>query len=147
MNEGTVVKEVVIEAPVAKVWEAITDKNAMKQWYFDLSDFKPEVGFEFRFIGGDCTKSYLHLCTITEVIPEKKLTHSWSYDGFPGKSFVTWELFDEGGATRVKLTHTGLETFPDTNPTFAWKNFEAGWNEIVGKNLKEFLEKKTVEAA
>jgi uncharacterized protein YndB with AHSA1/START domain len=34
-------------ASVKKVWEAITDKAKMKQWYFDLSEFKPEVGFEF----------------------------------------------------------------------------------------------------
>ncbi|HYF03509.1 MAG TPA: SRPBCC domain-containing protein [Patescibacteria group bacterium] len=145
MNEGTVIKEVVIEAPAAKVWEAITNKVAMKQWYFDLAEFRPEVGFEFQFEGGDETRTFLHLCEITEVIPEEKLTHSWSYDGFPGKSFVTWELFDEGGATRVKLTHTGLETFPETNPSFAWKNFEAGWNDIVCTLLKNYVEKTLAE--
>ena len=36
---------------IDKVWQAITDKEKMKQWYFDLSDFKPEVGFEFTFPG------------------------------------------------------------------------------------------------
>jgi len=38
-------------ASVEKVWQAITDKEQMKQWYFDVSDFKPEVGFEFTFNG------------------------------------------------------------------------------------------------
>lgn len=34
----------------------------MKQWYFDIKEFKPEVGFEFQFYGGTEEKRYLHLC-------------------------------------------------------------------------------------
>ncbi len=52
-----ITKPIIIEetynSPVKRVWEAITDKNKMKQWYFDLSEFKPEVGCEFRFMGED----------------------------------------------------------------------------------------------
>src|SRR5437870_13762265 len=32
-------------APVAKVWNAITDVDQMQQWYFDLKGFRAEVGF------------------------------------------------------------------------------------------------------
>jgi uncharacterized protein YndB with AHSA1/START domain len=128
-------------APADKVWQAITDKNKMKQWYFDLEEFKPEVGFEFRFYGGSEEKQYLHICKITEVIPDKKLTHTWKYDGYPGESFVTFELFDEGDKTRLKLMHTGLETFPSDSPDFARTSFASGWTHIIGKSLKEYLEK------
>jgi uncharacterized protein YndB with AHSA1/START domain len=127
-------------APAEKVWQAITDKDKMKQWYFDLQEFKPEVGFEFQFSGGSKEKTYLHLCKVTEVEKGRKLTHSWQYDGYPGESFVTWELFAEGDKTRVKLTHTGLETFP-SEPDFARTSFEKGWTSIVGTSLKEYLEK------
>ena len=129
-------------ASMDTVWQAITDKNKMKQWYFDLPEFKPEVGFEFSFTGGPPERAYRHLCKVTEVIAGKKLTYSWRYDGYEGNSFVTFELFPEGNNTRLKLTHKGLETFPASNPDFAKENFVAGWNDIVGKSLKEFLEKK-----
>ncbi len=128
-------------APVQKVWKAITDKDQMKQWYFDLPEFKPEVGAEFKFLGGKpCEKSYLHLCKVTEVVPGKKLTYSWRYDGYEGNSFVTFELFAEGSQTRLKLTHAGLETFPKSNPDLAKKNFAEGWTHILGASLKQFLE-------
>ena len=128
-------------APAAKVWRAITDKDQMKQWYFDIAEFKPEVGFEFQFAGqGGEGQKYLHLCRITEVIPEKKLSHTWQYDGLPGSSVVTWELFSEGDSTRVKLTHEGLESFAGNGPDFAVENFTKGWTHIVGKGLKEFVE-------
>jgi uncharacterized protein YndB with AHSA1/START domain len=129
-------------APVDMVWQAITDKNKMKQWYFDLAEFKAEVGFEFSFIGGPEDRTYIHRCKVTEVIPGKKLTYSWRYDGYKGNSFVTFELFAEGDHTKLKLTHEGLDTFPENNPDFAKENFAAGWEHIIGISLKEYLEKK-----
>ena len=137
-----VVKEVTLNAPASKVWKSITDKNEMKKWYFDLEEFKPEVGFEFSFWGGTEQKKYLHLCKITEVVLNKKLSYSWRYDGYTGESFVTFEIFIENNKTKVRLTHTGLETFPADNPDFAKGNFAEGWNHIIGTSLKEYFEKK-----
>lgn len=140
MNQEPFIKEVIINAPGSKVWKAITDKDQMKKWYFDIAEFKPEVGFKFQFEGGTEDKTYLHLCEITEVVEGKKLTYSWRYDGYEGNSFVSWELFEENGKTRLKLTHSGLETFPESNPDLVRKNFEMGWNEIIGTSLVNYVE-------
>jgi uncharacterized protein YndB with AHSA1/START domain len=128
-------------APVEKVWKAITDKDQMKEWYFNLEEFKPEVGFEFRFEGGDDKNTYLHICRILEVIPNKKLSHTWQYEGQEEQTIVTWELFEEGDDTRVKLTHEGLEKIAKHGPAFAANNFAEGWNAIIGTSLKTHLEK------
>ena len=128
-------------APIEKVWKAITNNNDMKQWYFKLADFKPEVGFEFQFEGGDTNKTYVHHCKVTEVIPGKKITYSWSYEGYEGMSYVTWELFNEGDKTRLVLTHEGLETFPQNNPSFARESFAKGWTYITGTSLNNYLQK------
>jgi uncharacterized protein YndB with AHSA1/START domain len=101
MNKDPFVIERTYDAPADQVWQAITDKDQMKQWYFELEEFKPEVGFKFTFVGGSEEKSYLHLCEVVEVIEGKKLKHSWRYDNYEGNSFVTWEIFDEGDKTRV----------------------------------------------
>ena len=130
------------QAPVDLVWKAITDKNEMKQWYFDLAEFKAEPGFEFQFLGGTENMKYLHLCKVTTVIPGKKLAYTWRYDGYEGSSEVTFELFPEGKSTRLKLTHAGLDSFPKNNPDFAKKNFIEGWTSILGKSLNEYFEKK-----
>ena len=142
MENHMIILERLFSAPVAKVWHAITDKNEMKNWYFDLAEFKPEIGFKFQFIGGPSPeKQYLHLCEITEVIYEKRLTYSWRYEGYSGNSSVTFELFEQGNQTLLKLTHKGLETFPKENADFAVKNFEEGWKEIIHTSLKNYLEK------
>ena len=141
MKTAPFVIEEVLNAPISRVWKAITNKDDMKQWYFDLAEFKPEVGFTFEFHGGKDDRSYRHLCKITEVVPDKKLTYSWSYDGYPGQSFVSFELKDNDGKTSVKLTHAGLDTFPKENPDFDAANFAEGWTYIIGQSLKQFVEK------
>jgi uncharacterized protein YndB with AHSA1/START domain len=78
---------------------------------------------------------------VTEVVPQKKIAYSWRYKGESGDSLVTIELWPEGEKTRLKLTHSGIETFPKT-PAYARKNFEAGWTAIVGIELKQFVEQK-----
>lgn len=139
MNTEPFVIERTYSAPIERVWKALTDRESMRQWYFDIKDFKPEVGYEFHFTGENDGKVFMHLCKITDVIPNKKLRHSWRYEDYEGMSYVTWELFDEGDKTRVKLTHEGLETFPPI-ADFAKENFAAGWNYILGTSLKEFIE-------
>ena len=142
-NATPIVIERTYNAPIEKVWKAITDRDEMKKWYFDISEFKAEPGFEFEFVGeGKQGEKFLHLCKIREVIKNKKLSYSWRYDGYEGDSLVTFELFDEGNKTKVKLTHSGLETFPvTTNNDFAKENFTEGWTAIIGTTLKEFVEK------
>jgi uncharacterized protein YndB with AHSA1/START domain len=141
MNTEPFVIEQTYDAPVAKVWSAITDNEKMKEWYFKLEDFKPEVGFTFRFSGTDKGVTFWHICEITEVIPLKKLAHTWRYEEYPGDTLVTWELFDEGDKTRLKLTHSGLETLPADVPSFARENFGKGWTHITGTGLPNFLAK------
>ena len=147
-TKNNLAEAVVIErtfaAPVARVWKALTDVGEMKQWYFDLEEFKPEVGFEFEFIVEHEGMTYHHLCKIIEVIPQKKLAYTWRYKGHEGDSLVTLELFANGDKTRLRLTHEGLETFPKT-PSFARKNFMEGWTQIIGSSLKEFVESDDAE--
>lgn len=136
-----IIMERTFHAPPAKVWKALTDKNEMKKWYFDVSDFKPEVGFEFEFSGGKDDKVYRHLCKVLEAVPEKKLSYSWRYDAYEGNSTLTFELFSEGKDTRLKLTHSGIETFP-REEDFSKSSFNEGWTYIINTSLKDYLEGK-----
>lgn len=141
MKTDPIIVEQVVNATPGEVWKALTDKDQMKSWYFELKDFKPQVGFKFDFLGGSDDKQYLHLCKVTEVEENQKLSHTWVYDNYEGNSIVTWQLFEAGEGTRVKLTHVGTETFPKDDPNFARKSFEAGWNQIVRTSLKDYFEK------
>ena len=139
--DKVIIKET-IDAPVELIWKALTDKVEMKKWFFDLDEFKPEVGFKFRFEGeGGDGITYLHLCEVTKVVEYEKLEYSWTYESLEGYSVVSITLIrlEEGAKTLLTLIHTGLDTFPKNNPNFAGENFYAGWTEIITKLLVKYL--------
>jgi len=143
MSNEPIVIERIFNAPVEQVWSALTNKEEIKKWSFDVDAFKPEVGFEFRFPGGK-DGTYIHLSKVVEVVIGKKLSYTWRYEGYEGDSLVSFELFKEGDKTRLKLTHEGIESISVNGPDFAKENFLTGWTQIVGTSLKEYVEGTTV---
>jgi uncharacterized protein YndB with AHSA1/START domain len=134
-----VVLERTFNAPIGRVWKALTEVEEMRHWYFDLKEFKPEVGFEFEFVVEHEGNTYHHLCKVSEVVPREKIAYTWRYKGHEGNSLVTFRLSSEGDGTRLKLTHEGLETFPKT-PAFKRDSFKAGWTAITAE-LQKFVER------
>ena len=143
-TEPNLTEPLVIErtfnASTAQVWMALTDVDAMREWFFDLKEFQPRVGFEFQFVVEHDGMVYDHRCKITEVIPQKKLAYTWRYAGYEGDSLVTIELSAKGGQTHVRLTHEGLETLSGLS-AFARGRFVEGWTHIIGSALKDYVEK------
>lgn len=132
--------EAVFDAAKSQVWEALTNIEIMKVWYFDISNFKLAVGTEFSFYEGE-KKEYLHEGEILKVEQNKVLQHTWKHpQQSKGSSIVTWEI-EESGDDKVKVTlsHEGLENFADGGPNFAPANYEMGWNAIVKTNLRNYL--------
>jgi uncharacterized protein YndB with AHSA1/START domain len=132
-------KEVILDAPVSRVWNALTDKEQLKQWCFDMNAFKPEPGFEFQFYGEKDGTKFLHLCKVLEAEPQKKMKWLWTYKDVPGETYVTFELFPQGDQTGLRLTHDNLESLPQ-DENYAKSNFVEGWNMILGELLPKFLQ-------
>lgn len=149
-----VIVEVNLCASLDKVWQAITEANQMRQWYFPMMrSFQAQVGFEAEFNVPAGDKNYLHLWRITEVVSRQKLSYSWKYGGYAGDSLVSFELSPDGYETRLRLTHEGIESFQRENPElvtnsdFSRESCTNGWNFLLGKRLKKFVEKETTRTS
>lgn len=139
MTSNPILIEEIINTSIDKIWNAITDKTEMAQWYFNLKEFKPEVGFDITFT--EC--NYVHRWTVKEVIPQHIISYDWNYPDFEGKSTVTFELlYINEHETKLVFTHEGTGTFPQNNKDFTTESFNAGWEEIIRKNLRDYLEEK-----
>ena len=139
MHENVTVQQRV-SAPVDKVWNALTDKAQMKEWYFDIPDFELGIHKKFNFFWPD--KKYHNHGEILVVIPNEKLKNTYSYPEYSKeKSIVKWELEKDGDETVVTVTHKGLENFAHLGKDFQKESFKNGWTEILEKKLKEFVEK------
>lgn len=132
------VTERIYNTPIEMVWQAITDKDAMREWYFpQLQEFEPVLGAKFQFFNDG--SAYQKEWIVSQVVTGRKLAHTWSYKGYPGHSEVSFDLSVEGNQTRFKITHTGLESFPD-DPHFARDRFVWGW-QLISDKLNNYLQK------
>jgi uncharacterized protein YndB with AHSA1/START domain len=140
-NDEPIIVEQTFIAPMDTVWKAITEIGQMRQWYFDnIPTFKAEVGFETQF-NVECNgRNIMHRWKVTEVVPMMKITYKWKYEGYPGDSFVVFELFNQDNATTLRLTHNVIENFPDDIPEFTRESCLEGWTFFIQKSLKEYLE-------
>jgi uncharacterized protein YndB with AHSA1/START domain len=72
----TLVVERTFDAPLEKVWQAITTPEQMRRCYFEINNFKPEAGCEFAFVVEHEGNTYDHRCKVVEVIPQKKIAYA-----------------------------------------------------------------------
>jgi uncharacterized protein YndB with AHSA1/START domain len=133
---------IVINASRDRVWKALVDPAAVKQYFFGTtvrSDFKE--GSPITWTGEWEGKSYQDKGVILRAERDEALqfTHFSPLSGQPDKPenyhTVTIELSDAGKQTRVSLTQDG-------NPTAdAQAHSEKNWKMVLA-GLKKFVEAK-----
>ncbi|MDQ6418759.1 SRPBCC domain-containing protein [Paenibacillus sp. LHD-117] len=129
-----VVQEVVIGAPVNKVWEAVSTSEGIAAWFMP-NDFQAELGNVFHVDAGPFGKSR---CEVVELDPPKRLAFKWDKDWT-----VTFQLEEVEGGTKFTLTHGGWDE--DTATAFGEKHaivrerMAGGWVGIV-KKLVEYVQ-------
>ena len=113
----------------------------MKKWFFaDIESFEPKTGFTTKFdVKIDENKSFVHLWRLMEVVPKKKIVYHWCYEGYSGESYVTFELSGNEQQSSLKVTHVGLENFPQDVPELTRESGLQGWNYFIKDSLKDFL--------
>ena len=67
------------------------------------------------------------------------ITYNWKYEGYPGDSFVVFELFEQNNSTKLRLTHNVQESFPQNVPEFSREMCVEGWTFFIKESLKEYL--------
>jgi len=100
---------------IATVWRAITDADALAEWFGDFADVEP-------FPGGKANFGWSEYGTVisgrVEVVSEPHtFAFRWSavegvpFDDAPS-TLVTFSLTDEEGKTLVKVVETGFSELP-----------------------------------
>ena len=93
--------EIIFDTTKDKVWEALTKPQAMKVWYFDISNFNLNVGSKFSFYEGE-KKEYLHEGEVLKVEENQLFQHTWLHpEQSKGSSIVTWKIEEVEKKTKV----------------------------------------------
>lgn len=141
-TEAPVIVEDIFDAPIKKVWKAITDIGEMRLWYFEnIDSFKAEIGSKSTFQVKSEERVFTHIWQIVEVEAPKKIIYNWKYKEYQGDSFVSFELFEVDGKTKLVLTATVVEDFQDDIPEFERESCLKGWEYFICFRLLDHLKK------
>jgi uncharacterized protein YndB with AHSA1/START domain len=132
---------IAINAPAARVWEALTTPELIKQWFFGVDTVTDwNVGGPIVHSGEYQGKPYEDKGSILRFEPPRLLVHShWSplsgvADRPENYQEVAWSLLEREGQTELTITEVNL-------PSEAAKEVsEKSWG-IVLSNLKDLLER------
>jgi uncharacterized protein YndB with AHSA1/START domain len=140
MTDLTTARSTAIQAPIARVWHAITTPEVIREWFFGVdteTDWRPGSPIVHR--GEWQGKPYEDKGEIVRIEPPTLLVHThWSEtSGTPDRpehyQEVTWSLVEGDGATEVTISERNLPS-EDAKAVS-----EQSWEMVLG-NLKRLLE-------
>ncbi len=136
-----IVVEVIVMASKERLWNALTQLDQMKQWYFPmLTAFEPRVGFRTRFTVQVEDRIYPHQWEVTEVREYEKISYQWTFEGYMGKAVSCFELSSVGDSQcKLVMTNSTLQNFPSGIPEFKRESAEKGWNYLLKESLVNYL--------
>lgn len=142
MDKSLVAKQsIVINVPVAKVWDALTNPESIKQYLFGTkAESTWKVGDPITFSGEWEGKAYQDKGIILQFEPEKVLEYTY-FSSFSGKEdkpenygIVKMMVEPEGDGTRLSLEQSNHEDEQSR------AHSESNWGQVF-VSIKEMLEK------
>jgi uncharacterized protein YndB with AHSA1/START domain len=130
-------RSVLIRAPRARVWKAITDPAEFSAWFQVKAEgqFAPGARVKMTSTHPSCMNLVFYI-EIADVQPERAFSWRWH----PGseqppegadepRTLVLFWLEDEEGGTRVTVTETGFEHIPLERRAKVFDENSQGWRE------------------
>ncbi len=152
MNTSTdrIERKVLINAPRARVWRALSDAGEFGDWFG--VDFKGKTFVAGKHVQGKITyPGYEHLTMdvlIERVVPEKLLSWRWHPAAIDPKvdysqeptTLVEFELKDADGGTLLTVVESGLDKIPLARRADVFRMNSSGWDEQM-ENVKKHVAK------
>jgi uncharacterized protein YndB with AHSA1/START domain len=134
-------KEILLKAPKARVWRALTDAAEFGAWF--------RVKLDGPFVAGARTTGritypgYEHLTVDLQVVrmdAERVFAYRWHpYAVDPAADYsqepttlVEFRLEDAEGGTLLRLVESGFEALPEARRDEAFLRNDGGWTEQMG---------------
>lgn len=134
MKPGVIQIDHTYDHPPAAVWRILTDPALHARWWAP-GDVRAVVGHRFDLDMGAWGKQP---CEVVAVEPERLLRYRFATTSLD--TMITWELFPEGGGTRLRLTHEGFDLDSPMGKQ-ALEGMGKGWPGILKKLEKVLAER------
>lgn len=139
MGTPDIRKNIVLNAPVEKVWNAVATSEGINSWFMP-NDFQPEEGYVFTIQSPFGPTS----CKVLKVDATNQVVITWGEAGWE----VSFELKDLGDKTELTLVHSGWGEpnekvqgpGPDMTNLQIRTTMDMGWEGLLNNGLRNAVE-------
>lgn len=131
MSNGTLSKTVILAASPASVWEYLTKKDKLEEW-FHAADTDLTEGKDYALLSTQDDGTEIKVCwgSVLEATAPQKLVYTFTCGPLNGKlTTVTWQLSEIAGGTCVTLIHEGIPEASGDAILPMLMDFDKGWDE------------------
>jgi uncharacterized protein YndB with AHSA1/START domain len=109
-------REVVLNAPIERVWQAVTSSEEISKWFGDVVEVDLQPGGKAKFGWSDYGDVFEAI--VVEVKEPTRFSFSWAFDSNVPYDDATARLVEidlaaEGDNTRLTLVESGFAQLPD----------------------------------
>jgi len=126
--------------PIETVWQALTKPELMSQWIME-TDFRPEVGRQFKFKGkkNKFWRGWTE-CKVIKIEPLKQLQFTWQNSEKQTPTLITYTLTKTDSGTNIQATNEGFDsTYGPFEGFFFRTMIKAGMKKEFSGKLPEVL--------
>jgi uncharacterized protein YndB with AHSA1/START domain len=130
-------KKIVLRAPLARVWRALTDAGQFGTWFGAKLDGTFAEGATIR--GHITSPGYEHVkveLQIERIVPQQLFSYRWhpyaidasvDYSNEP-PTLVEFRLEETAGGTQLTVVESGFDRLPPSRRAEAFRMNEGGWS-------------------
>jgi uncharacterized protein YndB with AHSA1/START domain/predicted enzyme related to lactoylglutathione lyase len=126
--------ERIFDAPRDRVWQAMTDRELLAQWWgrgneLVIERLEVERGGHWRFVEHAADGVHGFEGRFREVVPPERLVQTFEWDGMPGYVVVNTMTLEELGDGRTKLVTVSLFYTTEERDGMLHSGMEQGMNQ------------------
>jgi uncharacterized protein YndB with AHSA1/START domain len=133
LSSRSIEKELFVKATPERVFQALTEKEAIESWFMKTAEVDLRPGGAIRFYWGP---DVFNVGKILILEPPHRLSYTWEALS-PSVTTVNFELTAENDGTHLHLIHTGIGEGKDWDDYYTSRS--GGWN-VHLKNLTDWFE-------
>jgi uncharacterized protein YndB with AHSA1/START domain len=141
IENDTIVKTIFLNASRETVWEFLTDKDKLGQWFHPARE-SLALGKTYALIDTDKSESPGDICWGEVIAMDKPVRLQYSFTVKPlggAMTTVTWTLESFNGGTRLTLVHEGVGAAAGEAALSLLFALDKGWDEHFAKLRTQFV--------
>lgn len=131
-----------LKASAGWIWNALTDKDELSNWWGEKIVLEPKKGGVFKEPWEDDEGNrQVASGQVLEVKKEQFIRFTWQEKNWPKNAITecSFSIEDAGTKRILTLTHSGWDSFPKEKKAGIMKDFKTGWGYHL-KELKSYLD-------